>query len=91
MPAAVPVWRPLEQPPVNSSDSQAANNGPGGGNTARTHGLDLGGMGFRPYHFTAAIPDFVGCTPRCGLSEWRCRWSEGDPERMLPMPDGHLA
>ena len=36
MPAPIPVWRPLEQPPVNSSDSQAANNGPGGGNTART-------------------------------------------------------
>ncbi len=36
MPAAISVRRPLEQPLVNSSDSQAANNGPGGGNTART-------------------------------------------------------
>jgi len=36
MPAAMPVWRPLEQPPVNRSDSQATNNGQGGGNTART-------------------------------------------------------
>jgi len=36
MPAAFSVWRPLERPPVNSSDSQAANNDPGGGNTART-------------------------------------------------------
>ena len=35
MPVALPVWRPLEQPPVNSPDSQATNNGPGGGNTAR--------------------------------------------------------
>ncbi len=32
----MPVRRPFEQPPVNSSDSQAANNGPGGGNTTRT-------------------------------------------------------
>ena len=24
---------------------------------------------------------FVSCTPRCGLSGWRCRWSEGDPKR----------
>ncbi len=36
MPSALPAWRPFEQPPVNSSDSQAANDGPGGGNTART-------------------------------------------------------
>ena len=35
MPAAFSAWRPLERPPVNSSDSQAANNDPGGGNTAR--------------------------------------------------------
>ncbi len=26
-------------------------------------------------------PDFVGCTPRCGLSGWWCRWSVGDPKR----------
>ena len=35
MPAVIPLWRPLEQPPVNSADSQAANSGPGGENTAR--------------------------------------------------------
>ncbi len=32
----MPVWRPLEQSPVNSSDSQTANNGPGGEKTVRT-------------------------------------------------------
>ena len=36
MPAAMPVWRTLEQSPVNSSDGQAPNNSPGGGETART-------------------------------------------------------
>ncbi len=36
MPVAIPLWRRLEPLPVNSSGSQAANNGPGGENTART-------------------------------------------------------
>ncbi len=36
MPAANPEWRQLEQSPVNSFDSQVANNGPGSGNTGRT-------------------------------------------------------
>ncbi len=36
--AAIPVWRPFEQPPVNKSDDQAASNGPGEVNTAQTMG-----------------------------------------------------
>ncbi len=28
-------------------------------------------------------PDFVGCTPRCGLAGRRCRWSGGDPQQTL--------
>ncbi len=36
MPAAIPLWRPLEKSSVNNSDSRATNNGPGGGNSAGT-------------------------------------------------------
>ncbi len=36
MRAALPAWRTREPSPVNSSDSQAANNDPGGGDAART-------------------------------------------------------
>ncbi len=45
---------------------------------------------FRSYpnsrHSSAEVrfrPDFVGSTPRYGLSGGRCRWSERDPERTL--------
>ena len=36
MPTSNPAWRPFERPPVNRSDGQAVDNGPGGGNIART-------------------------------------------------------
>ncbi len=36
MSAAFPAWRPLEQPPVNSSDGRAAYNGSSGGNAVGT-------------------------------------------------------
>ncbi len=30
-------------------------------------------------------PDFFRSTPRCGLSGWRCRWSEPDPKETLTL------